>query len=177
MEQIINVILAEPILKQKLDEVESSYVKHFLAMRDFWASRTPEQLEETFPGFRFSQQSLSSKKERFPTWNEQEDYYKSQYYKFKQEGALYKNTPAEQRWVARIQKQAKAAREHSIFNLVKAVNKVLKDQPLETFKVSDIRIGKGGIEGFVHVNSVTKHLFAIYAEGDVQRLHIRFLIK
>ena len=61
--------------------------------------------------------------------------------------------------------------------MIHAIVKIAKTDPITRFKVLSVTKGKAGLEGMIKVNDIIKRVYAIYASGPVQCLHIRYLIK
>jgi hypothetical protein len=154
------ICLANEIISSKMDEVESSYITYWTHKREFWMSKSEKEIDEMFPN-RYNSRA----------------YYRSEYYKLETEGAFTTSTAYYERWLSKIKREAKQAKEKSVWNMCNAIVKMAKNQPIAFFRVFNINKGKSGLEGMVTVNETTKRLFAIYAEGPIQRLHIRYLIK
>jgi hypothetical protein len=151
------------MIQERLDEVEASYIRYWNHRREFWMAKTEKELDQMFPldskGFHSSY------------------YYKSEYYQLKSSGWFSTHVDVVRRFREKLAKEAKIARETSLGNLVNAIVKIAQGGPVETFEILSVSRGKAGLEGVVVVNGIVKNLYAIYAEGPIQRLHIRYLIK
>lgn len=155
-----DVILANELIAERMNEVEASYIRYWNHRREFWLSKTDADINQMFPN----------------RYNSRE-YYRSEYYQLRNENALTTNAYYVEKWQEKVRNDAKKAKEMSIGNLINAIVKIARNQPITFFKAYNITRGKAGLEGLIQVNDITKRLFAIYAEGPIQRLHIRYLIK
>jgi hypothetical protein len=159
-EVVKTVCMGNEMISERMDEVEASYIRYWISKREFWMAKTEAEIDEMFP------QRYNSRA-----------YYRSEYYKLHQEGAVTKIPAYYERWLNKIKKEAAQAKEKSIWNMINAILKIAKCKPVSFFKVINIVKGKAGLEGSIRVNNLGARLFAIYAEGPIQRLHIRYLIK
>lgn len=159
-EIVRQVCLANEPITERMNEVEASYIRYWTTKREYWMAKTEKEIDEIFPN-------------RYNSY----DYYRSEYYKLRNEGGLAIDPRRYEIWLEKVRKDALKAKEQSINNLVHAIVKIARNEPITFFKVYNIKRGKAGLEGMVQINETTKRLFAIYAEGPIQRLHIRYLIK
>lgn len=147
-------------IAEKMNEIEKSYIEYWKNQREFWLKKTPEEIEKMFPN-------------RANNY----DYYRSNLYILRSEGAFNPNVYYYQKWLDKIAKDANKAKETSITNLIRSILKLIGNDPVDKFEVYNIRKGKAGLEGNIIINDIYAKLFAIYAEGNIQRLHIRYLVK
>ena len=153
---------ANEMVKERLDEVEASYMRYWNSRREYWMSKTLTEINELFPP---------------ATRHSSKRYYSSEYYILWSSGWLNSTERVVGMWNEKIAKEAKAAREQSLGNLVNAIVKIAGGGPVDTFDILYVGKGKAGLEGRIEVNGMVRNLYAIYAEGPIQRLHIRYLIK
>jgi len=170
-EMVRDMMMANPEVNEAMDLVEASYIKYWQGRRDEWfnfiQSRTVAEIDQWF----FDKYG----KTRFGDFGR--DYYGSQYYKLKNSGALSSSPQVYERWLDHIKKEAHDAKDQSINNMIHAIVKIAKTDPITFFKVISIKRGKDGLDGVIKVNDIIKRVYAIYASGPVQCLHIRYLIK
>jgi len=165
-EMVRQMMMSNPDVSAAMDLVESSYIKYWQEQRNKWIGKTEAEINEIFPmpaGQRWRDRGR--------------EYYGSIYYKLKTEGALTDHPAYYETWLNMIKKEAFQAKDKSINNMIHAIVKIAKNAPITFFKVISIKRGKDGLDGVIKVNDIIKRVYAIYASGPVQCLHIRYLIK